>query len=272
MDATYLRAPEPWHFRNPALVVGHPGHELKVFGWASKHQPRVYVLTDGSVRGSMPRIHATASLLAQCGASKDEDKLFGAFTDEAFYHALLEKHTAIFLDIAERLAQSFVQNAIDVVAADAIEGYSPTHDLCRILVEAAAHMASRQTGCAIANYDFLLTEGQSQAQHDDRCFHLQLDEDLLKHKLDAAMNYTEMREEVELAINHHGAEYFRTECLRKVTAPFSGWPDSYKPEYEIRGEQQVARGIYRAPIRYHEHVQPLINVIRKYAMAEYAIR
>ena len=35
-------------YRRPALLLGHPGHELKVLGWLAENRPRVYVLTDGS--------------------------------------------------------------------------------------------------------------------------------------------------------------------------------------------------------------------------------
>lgn len=30
-----------------ALVVAHPGHELRVYGWLEQARPRVFVLTDG---------------------------------------------------------------------------------------------------------------------------------------------------------------------------------------------------------------------------------
>jgi hypothetical protein len=41
------------------LVVAHPGHELRLFGWLSYARADVLVLTDGSGRSARPRINGT---------------------------------------------------------------------------------------------------------------------------------------------------------------------------------------------------------------------
>ena len=125
---------------NPALVVAHPGHELKVFGWLHATAPRVYVLTDGS-GGGTPRLSSTAKLLNQAGAVPDE--FFGPISDGEIYRAILEKRIPVFLGIVDELAASFAANAIDFVAGDATEGFNPSHDICRALVNAAVAIAER---------------------------------------------------------------------------------------------------------------------------------
>src|SRR5262249_10267711 len=122
-----------------ALVVGHPGHELKVFGWIAQNRPRVYVLTDGSGRHGVSRLRSTARLLNRLGAPADG--FFGVLSDQAMYHAVLDQRASLFLELLESLKDSLVANEIDFVAGDAYEGYNPTHDLCRVLINAAVEMA-----------------------------------------------------------------------------------------------------------------------------------
>ena len=40
----------PWQQRKAALIVAHPGHELRVHHWMELARPLVLVLTDGSGR------------------------------------------------------------------------------------------------------------------------------------------------------------------------------------------------------------------------------
>jgi hypothetical protein len=69
-----------------ALVVAHPGHELRVFGWVEATRPRVYVLTDGSGRGGRSRLPATTRILAETGAVPAG--IYGRLTDHDAYDAI----------------------------------------------------------------------------------------------------------------------------------------------------------------------------------------
>src|SRR5215467_15612703 len=89
-------------FRRPAVVVGHPGHELKVFGWIAEHRPQVHVITDGSGRQGVSRLPSTAKLLA--GLSAEPGDIFGSASDAEIYRALLETDIPFFLDLLKRLA------------------------------------------------------------------------------------------------------------------------------------------------------------------------
>ena len=50
-----------------------------------------------------------------------------------------------FLRMVDELAHSFVRNGTDFVAGDATEGFNPTHDICRTLLNAAVSIAQHTT-------------------------------------------------------------------------------------------------------------------------------
>src|SRR5260370_27649281 len=130
MTLSCLKTPEPFlPFRRPALLVGHPGHELRVFGWMCEHRPLVCVLTDGSGRHGISRLASTAKLIAQSGARSGE--VFGPVSDSGMYRALLEKNIPLFLDILNDIADSMVRHDIDFLACDPREGFNPTTQISR---------------------------------------------------------------------------------------------------------------------------------------------
>jgi hypothetical protein len=255
-----------WSYKRPAVFVGHPGHELKILGWLADRKPRVHVLTDGSGATGFSRLGATSDLIDRMGARVGA--VFGLLSDAQIYEAILEQHIALFCSIVDRLAASLVDHGTDFVAADAAEGFNPTHDICRQIANAAIYRAQIVTGRTIANYEFLLTDWDREGPvtHDHRCWHLRLGDGLLGLKLDAAKNYAELRAEVEQAIALKGEEYFRIECFRKVASPFLEFRWGYKPYYEQLGEQRVATGKYCSAILYQSHMSPLLNGIRDHAI------
>jgi hypothetical protein len=252
-------------FSRPALVAGHPGHELKVFGWMSQHAPRVYLVTDGSGRHGVSRTPSTAAVIA--GLQAPPGEVFGFLSDAEIYDAMLQKDVPLFIGLVDELAGSFVRHQIDFVAGDAAEGFNPTHDLCRALINAAVLIAEGTLGRRIANFEFCLTEWEQgcRAQtHDSRCQHFILDDRLLAQKLAAAEAYVELEAEVQRAVAQRGKEFFRVECLRRVVAPVLAHPDD-KPLYELWGEQRVVEGQYKSVIRFNEHILPIVEAILHHA-------
>ena len=243
--------------------MGHPGHELKVFGWMSEFKPRVYVITDGSGRHGVSRKLSTAAALIQLGCETGE--VFGAVSDSEIYRAILAANYSFFLDLVDQIAGSFSAHEIDMVAGDAAEGFNPTHDLCRAVINAAVLKAQRAMGKTISNLEFTLTEWEGnvpEQEHSDRCLHFTLNDSLLKAKISAAEGYLELRNEVQQALAHRGQEYFRVECLRPAPAPtLLARTGGTKPLYETWGEQRVKGGGYRTVIRLKEHVLPIMNAV-----------
>ncbi len=245
------------------LVVAHPGHELRVYGWLEKTRPHVFVLTDGSGRTGLSRLQSTTNILNGIGAHRGS--IYGRLTDIAVYQALLRHDHQLFTGLARELADEFLRAQIEYAAGDAAEGYNTAHDVCRMVLDAAVEMASRTRGARLGNYDFLLKgrPDECPVRLRERALWLRLDDDAVGRKLKAADNYPELAAEVEAAISENGASAFRVECLRPVEDDSSERFVVEKPYYEQYGEQQVATGLYEHVIRYREQLLPLAGALRQ---------
>jgi hypothetical protein len=247
-----------------ALVVAHPGHELRVHGWLERERPEVFVLTDGSGSTGQSRVPSTAEVLRRAGARPGS--VFGRFSDSELYEVILDGRIEVLTGLARELADALIDRRVETVVADAIEGFNPSHDLCRLLTDAAVTLASRRTGRAIASYDFLL-EGRpdaTPANGSSGFLRLDLEDGALERKLAAARSYPEMAHEVERAFARHGSGAFRIECLRPA-APQADIEALIEepPYYESYGERQVAAGRYPRVLRFREHFLPVSRALRE---------
>jgi hypothetical protein len=247
-----------------ALVVAHPGHELRVFGWLEKVRPRVFVLTDGSGRTGRSRLQSTTDILAGVGALPGS--VYGRFSDLALYQAILQHDYQLFAGLARELADEFLRQRIEYAAGDSAEGYNTMHDVCRLVLDAALEMVGRAREMSIGNYDFHLKGrlDECPAPLRDRAIWLHLDDAAVGRKLKAANDYPEMADEVEAAISENDAGAFRIECLRPVEG--NNGIERFateKPYYEKHGEQQMAAGYYKHVIRYREHMLPLAEALQE---------
>jgi hypothetical protein len=245
---------------NAALIIGHPGHELRIHHWVETARPLTFVLTDGSGRGQQSRLPSTANVLRAAGAKPAP--IFGRWTDAQAYEILLSGNLAALAGLTRELAEALVANEIQAVVADAMEGFNPTHDLCRCLTNAAVLMADRATGQKIANFDFVLVAPPDSASEAirDQCIRLQLDPAALTRKRVAAENYPELKEEIDAAISKFGLEIFATELLRPAAADLSASFEG-RPFYETHGENRVKEGHYDQVVRYREHFRPLMHAL-----------
>ena len=249
-----------------ALIIAHPGHELRVFHWLETVKPTVAILTSGGGALNQPRIEASFALLAQ--TSSHNSPLCGTFSDKDIYAAILNRKLDIFIYIFEKIVATLLEKDIDVVVGDALEGYNPSHDLCRYLIGSAVEYVTRKAGRAIGNYDFPL------AGRPDICpghllassIYLELDAAALERKMLAAAGYVELRGEVQEAINSFGVDVFRREYLRPVPNNAGLFdPPEVPPFYETYGERKVREGVYRDVIRYREHLRPLAQYLWQHA-------
>ncbi|HJQ84905.1 MAG TPA: hypothetical protein VKA21_12560 [Candidatus Binatia bacterium] len=260
---TVDRPPPP---TRPALVIAHPGHELRVHGWLERARPRTFVLTDGSGRSGRSRLSSTSTVLDAAGA--EPGPIYGRLSDRTMYAAILDGDVALFLALAEELAAAFARDGVDAVAGDAVEGYNPAHDVCRLLIEAAIDIARTATGREIASFDFALA-GAPDACADElrsRALRLDLDADAFARKHAAARRYAELADEVDVALDTNGAAAFRVELLRPVDRHAARHAlAGASPAYERHGERRVAAGHYRRVLRYRDHVAPLAAALREHA-------
>jgi len=249
------------------LVVGHPGHELMVHGWLEAARPLVMVLTDGSGHTGVSRLPSTAALLGRAGVTPGT--IFGRFTDVLLYRTLLERHTEVFVDLAEELADAICQHEIAVVAGDDAEGFNPTHDVCRLIIDAAVSTARRR-GRSVVNTAFALMDAPSRTPRLGGASSsiLTLNDAALERKLQAALRYPEMAAEVAAARGRWGDEAFRLETFRHVRECEVWTPGDAPPDYERYGRQRVEEGVYPEVICYDQHMRPLADLLTARSMRE----
>lgn len=247
------------------LVVAHPGHELRLFGWLNQAKPDVLVLTDGSGRNGRSRIESTRRLLEATGARPGP--MFGAYTDLQIYRALLDGNASIFRAIALRLADLFQRGRYRMVVADPFEGYNPTHDLCRVLVNIAIQCVTRRCDQTLRNCDYPLTE-LSDFRGRGPSTKIRLSPEVLQRKRAVAAEYVELSGEVATLVRREGERAYDEERLRDV--PSDSLPAQAlitPPFYETYGERQCAMGLYPAVIRYEDHFAPIVRAVAALAGA-----
>jgi hypothetical protein len=247
-----------------ALVIAHPGHELRVHGWLERARPLVFVLTDGSGRAGGSRLPSTTRILERAGARCGS--VYGAFTDRQLYAAMLAGDTALFVALAAQLSRALADHHVSVVASDAAEGFNPAHDLCCHLTAAVVERAQAE-GRAIAALTFPLEaaphadgdadgDGRVRVDHSDGSF---------ERKIAAAREYVAVASEVERALATHGTDAFRSEVLTPLQDPWAA-PTS-TPQYEQFGERRQAAGAYVQVVRRREHMDPIVAALRQFAAA-----
>jgi hypothetical protein len=260
-----MKLPVAFETGRVALIVGHPGHALRVLGWLRACRPVVAVLTDGSGSGETGRIGLTTELLDAAGCRRAG--IYGALSDREVYAAILAGDAGVFLALSERLAAWLVEEQIDLVASDPAEGFNPTHDLCAAIAARAARIASAARGVPVDHVTFVLLGPPTVDDPPAQAVVLTLDASALADKLAEARRYAALTGgalvgELDAMIALYGEAAFRTEFFVPARVPetFAGFAHE-APYYEKHGEKQVAAGRYTDVIRYREHLQPIVAVL-----------
>lgn len=232
-----------------ALVIAHPGHELRLHHWLEVAHPRVFVLTDGSGSGGS-RIHSTIEILRTNGCAAGS--ILGAFTDREIYRALLDGDVDRTVAMTLQLADDLLEHGIRSVVTDAFETYNPTHDLASVVTRLAAERAGLARVYEYAVTEIPFSDGET----------LELDDAALSRKIAAAQGCAELQLEVRSLIERIGLDALRREVFRPIATAIAlpGLPS--KPFYETHGEQRVAAGQYGTVIRYEEHFRPFVETLR----------
>ncbi|MEO8200788.1 MAG: hypothetical protein ABI679_09735 [Gemmatimonadota bacterium] len=249
--------------QHAALVISHPGHELRVYGWMERSHPAVSVLTDGSGHTGASRFDSSTRIIVQAGAVLGP--IHGALSDPDLYEAMLRGDHQVFRDLVDRLVPSFVSATLDYLVGDATEEYNPGHDACRLVIDAAVRLANQSRKVPLGNFSFRLTGSPAPEVNSLPEDLVELDDATLEHKLAAAMGYEELAGEVNAALCAYGRDLFRVEEIRPSTYPcWNPRTESGRPFYEAYGERQVAAGIYHDVLRYQEHMRPLADALAAY--------
>lgn len=248
------------------LCIAHPGHELRVFGWMGQNRPLVYVITDGSGPNRASRFESTRLLIEEAGGRLGF--LAGAFSDRSFYEMISEGDPEPFIDLARRFAADWEAAGVEVVAGDMLEGFSTTHDLCRMMINAAVEKLRRQ-GRSLTNLEFAL-ESMTPPEITPGSVVISLDDTDFARKRHAALAaYPQLASEVERLISQYGEGAFRNEVLLPATVPAGlTWDDPKEPFYETYGRKQIAAGHYQHLISYQEHIQPLARALWDWALSD----
>ena len=259
-----------------ALIIGHPGHELCVYGWCGLARPSVFILTDGSGRTEVSRTARSLTILERLGCTTGPGT--GLFTDREVYRALLSRDHKLFGMLARQIAEWLILDDIDLVVGDAAEGFNPVHDVCRLIINAAVEMAAEAQNRPISNFAFRLDwrKEREYTRAPEGARTLILDQVTFDSKLSAAWDYDELRSDIEAVLSDNGAESFRTEKFDPimvdgmVDGTVDGVVDkdvgqdhqrSSIPYYEEYGARLMSEGIYNQVIRYDEHLAPLADAL-----------
>ncbi len=238
------------------LIIAHPGHELRVYGWMTAVKPRVAILTDGSGSTRESRLASSYNVVTDVGAAPSS--LFGAVSDRQLYDLILQgaNRPAEFLRLIENLICEFVNQHIDYVVGDAVEGINTGHDILRELINIAVYVASARLNRSIAKFDLHMYARPDEHACSTVDLRLRLSPDLLEQKLRVAHGYRELRDEVADALNRYGRGVFAEEQFRWLDAKKETVPLEIPPFYERYGALRVKEGAYQTLITY-AHIRDL---------------
>lgn len=234
-----------------ALIVAHPAHELRVFGWMSRMHPLVEVLTTGSRSGvSAGRLARTGELIEAAGGERGG--LFGEVLDRDFYALVMRGDAGPFQGWIEVMAQDLVRRGVELVVTDGWQGYSPAHDLTHLMARLAAGRAAGRLGrpVRVVEYAPAPRELAPLKSAGPQILELTLAPGEVAAKRAAIETYPDIAQEAAEIFALEGQGCLRVERLFEP-APFATLlePGARAPFYERAGEERVRSGLYRTVLR-----------------------
>ena len=245
-----------------ALVVAHPGHEVRTFGWYERARPTLFVLTAGTRAGAEERIWFSRRIADKLGAPVGE--LFGSFHDRAIYEAVLGRRSALFAEWVGALANALAALEPELVVSDGWQMYNLSHDLVHVMARVAVAQAARRLGRAIQllEYDTVPRQLGAELPVGAEVLRVELDDAALARKHAVAVDYPDLRSELAEVLSLEGLDAQRTEIYRApldleslLLSPRA------TPPYERFGAERVAAGVYRECIRWSTHVRPIAQAL-----------
>lgn len=195
-------------------------------------------------------------MLREAGATRGS--IFGRHSDREMYAAILGRDGELIDRLVDELADEITANGIDTVVSDAMEGFNPVHDLCRVIAGAACSRAGK-----VAHYEYPLHDGPHAFDAVDDAVIVDITDAALHAKLACARELAPVLTDIAEMLARFGEAAFRREAFRPIddwTA--CPWPADTRPLYERIGEERVALHRYDRVIRYAEHMRPLAEHVR----------
>lgn len=251
------------HGSKTALVVAHPGHELRLATWVERIRPVVFIIAKGARSGrSEARIQASRALVRALGATPSEP--FGMAFDAELYGWIMQGDVAAFSNLADALREAFLAESVETVVADSWQNYNPVHDLTHALARVAAAEASAILGREILVLDYPVVIGPL-AHAEAGCEHsrIVLTPAEVEAKMRLADAYPEIVEDVRALSEAVGGRAFDLESfhhpapLRTLMCGPGGLP-----WYERYGEDRVKAGVYSQALRW-SHMEPIVDTLAK---------
>jgi hypothetical protein len=196
----------------------------------------------------------TAQFLRAMGVQAGS--VFGRLFDREAYVAILEGNSELFLALSNELAADIADKKPAMIVCDAVEGYNPVHDLCRLMVGAAIELSERD----VVQFEYAVVDDPQSFAADGDAIVVDLDDSMHAAKLERARQMADIVPDVDDLILRHGPGSYRRETLRRVI----DWTDvgAGTPLYERLGEERVENHRYDRVIRRAEHMVPLRDAIR----------
>jgi hypothetical protein len=252
-----------------ALVIAHPGHELRLYDWLHASRPDVHILTNGS-RASTTRARreASAALISSSGGALRD--VWQGVLDTELYACIIEQRHGPFLDWTQRLADDLVQREIDLVVTDAWQYYNIAHDLTHLMARVAAAEASARLGRKIDVLDCQVAPAALAPTAPNVPLYCAKRLSAAEAEAKRAASHLYPGVEIEVSdIETHEAELAYTLERLFEPAPIAllRAPPTAKPAYEVYGEARVASGLYKSVLRWSNAATLIDTLCERYDLA-----
>ena len=243
---------------NPVVLVAHPGHEIRLYGWIARTKPAVNVLTKGSRHTRrMERLDACAAILDRLGARRGA--LFGEVFDTALYESILMQRTERFHAWTDALRDSLVDAGTTLVICDGWQSFSVAHDLASLIARVAAAEAADKAGHDVAVLEFAPVPESLPGVIDlgPAAYEFELTDALKLEKSAVAKSIPDLHELNEYIGTSAEADLLRERFYRPC--PLSVLLDPpVTPLYERYGRERVSAGLYDRVIGW-ESMRPIVE-------------
>lgn len=242
-----------------ALVIAHPGHELRLSAWSRRERPDLIVVAKGArSRLDEGRMAASRALAAETGAQPREP--FGAFHDVTLYQWIMAGQVEPFLTLAETLAKAFVARGVGLVVTDGWQNYNPVHDLTHLMARTAAAIAEARLGRPLACLDYPVVLGaNAHAEPGPEVRRIALAAREAAWKRGLIARFPDISDDVAALVEAVGADAIEVETLHQPP-PLEALIPSGAPWYESHGRSRVAAGVYDQALTW-AHMRPVVAAL-----------